>query len=466
MRTMSRLTRRLLPLALALTFVPVATPASASGTPATTYPVGGLVASGARVQAGGDYGIRTVAVLPESVDLRADAPAVADQGDVSSCVAWSIAYSIMGYYVHEWGGTGTPYAPMYLYTRNVGGGAPTRGLVAEKVLADVESGGVDTQDDYWQGTTNYRQKATAAEVANAGNYRITGWSTLFNGAGQGSAARTAIMEALAAGKPVGLGIPVYRDFLTGYSGGLYTRTSGTNLGGHMVTVFGYDSAGVIIRNSWGTGWGEDGDGHLSWKFIEKVASSAYTVDGITTPAKPVAVKPHVASLSTRSASTGATVTLRGSNFATATGVDFAGSAATVRARATNILTVSVPAGVSGTVELTVTNPAGTSAAVPFTVSAPAAATPAQSTSARSTSAPATSAPATPDPATSAPGGTSTPQATSASQATTTVAGEPYLMEPVILAAARIVTGSHGTFAVAAVTNDLDLDAALTAEARS
>jgi uncharacterized repeat protein (TIGR02543 family) len=66
-------------------------------------------------------------------------------------------------------------------------------------------------------------------------------------------------QALADGGPFQATMLVYGDFFD-YSGGVYRHTYGTLQGAHAVTIVGYnDSSGYwIAKNSWGTGWGENG----------------------------------------------------------------------------------------------------------------------------------------------------------------------------------------------------------------
>ncbi|AGL20063.1 IPT/TIG domain-containing protein [Actinoplanes sp. N902-109] len=363
------LTRRRLLLAAA---VLTALPATVAVTPAQAAPkslphaVGGLLPSSGRTAA--YAGVRAQEVLPASVDLREYAPVVSDQGQIGACVAWSIGYSIMGYWANRTNGAGAPYAPLFLYMQNVAkGGAPSAGLVADWVLANAQSAGIDTQDDYWQGTANWQQAPTAAEITNAKNYRVSGWSRLFNGAGQGTGAQLGIEQALASGTPVAMGMPVFRDFMYLGKHSLYSTTTGSSLGGHMVAVYGYDAQGVYIRNSWGAGWGNGGDAHLSWGFVTKQATSAFAVSGITTPAQPVAPAPTVAALSVGKAVRGTSVTITGSGLSSATGVTFGDTDATFTPLSSGGVTKLVavaPPHAAGVVDVRVTNPTGTSAVGP------------------------------------------------------------------------------------------------------
>jgi Cysteine protease len=58
---------------------------------------------------------------------------------------------------------------------------------------------------------------------------------------------------------------VFEDF-TAYSSGVYKHTKGEGLGGHAVSLIGFDDVkrAWIIRNSWGPEWGINGFGYVSY----------------------------------------------------------------------------------------------------------------------------------------------------------------------------------------------------------
>lgn len=85
----------------------------------------------------------------------------------------------------------------------------------------------------------------------------------------------AVKQALLQG-PVMTTLTVYSDFMT-YSSGVYKRTSDEALGGHAISIVGYDdiTRSWIIRNSWGEDWGEKGFGHVSYDDDSGVADSTW-----------------------------------------------------------------------------------------------------------------------------------------------------------------------------------------------
>jgi hypothetical protein len=67
--------------------------------------------------------------------------------------------------------------------------------------------------------------------------------------------------------PVSIGVPWYQSMFNPDSAGvLVVDPSSGVAGGHQIALTANDVAGqrVLIRNSWGTGWGQDGHAWLDW----------------------------------------------------------------------------------------------------------------------------------------------------------------------------------------------------------
>jgi hypothetical protein len=205
--------------------------------------------------------------LPAAADVSADAPPPGNQGHTSSCEAWAAGYSAMGWWANHSGVSGARFAPMYVYSQIVGGNCHT-GTTAGKVLTIMQSQGIDTQTDYepMQFDLDCAKTPTAAQTANAGRFKITG----FDRPDRSQGAQAAIESVIAAGHPAILGIVIYREFenasATAYVVG--PPASGeAALGQHAVAAFSYDDKGVWILNSWGDGWGKSGWAQLSWSYV-------------------------------------------------------------------------------------------------------------------------------------------------------------------------------------------------------
>lgn len=82
--------------------------------------------------------------------------------------------------------------------------------------------------------------------------KITGYTVLTNKPAE-------IKKWISTNGPVSACFIVYQDFFS-YKNGIYKHVTGAQSGGHCVTIVGYnDNPGYwICKNSWGTGWGEQG----------------------------------------------------------------------------------------------------------------------------------------------------------------------------------------------------------------
>lgn len=116
-------------------------------------------------------------------------------------------------------------------------------------------------------------------------YMVTDWSY----ANQTFPATTSMLKTAVLTKgPVVARMVVFSD-LYSYTGGVYAMVSGENKGGHFVLVVGWDdaTAAFLVKNSWGTNWGESG---YFWIAYSQLASTdvrfgewVYVYDGSVGP---------------------------------------------------------------------------------------------------------------------------------------------------------------------------------------
>jgi C1A family cysteine protease len=107
-------------------------------------------------------------------------------------------------------------------------------------------------DYYYTATDSTCDSATTGWQQAA--YRIGGWSYACL-----SPSVDAIKGALVTYGPLVTTMNVYYDFFS-YVSGIYSYATGSYAGAHAVLIVGYDDIDrcFIVKNSWGTGWGEGG----------------------------------------------------------------------------------------------------------------------------------------------------------------------------------------------------------------
>ena len=220
--------------------------------------------------------VRATPHAPASASLAQYAVTPGDQGQVGSCVSWAIDYTAMSILENEQGISGHPQAPMYTYAQLARGN--DQGSTPSDTFDILTSQGVDTMDHYWQGNFDYTTQPDSSEQSNAANWKLSGYTPISTGSG----IKAGVQQAISNGLPVAISIPVYQSFerisrsqATDYS---YYPTSGDQyMGGHEITIIGYDTNGVRVQNSWGTSWGDSGFINLSWSYLSKQVEEANAV---------------------------------------------------------------------------------------------------------------------------------------------------------------------------------------------
>ena len=155
-----------------------------------------------------------------------------------------------------------------------GGGGCETGWMPDDAADFLQKKGVvdEACQPYMSGATGTDMQCSAAcSDANKRTYRITGFSKPTSYFKNVDAVKAALQNG-----PLVTTIMVYEDFMS-YSSGVYKHSTGKFLGGHAISIIGYDdsSQSFIIRNSWGPEWGENGFGHVSYTDKSGVGSQTW-----------------------------------------------------------------------------------------------------------------------------------------------------------------------------------------------
>lgn len=235
--------------------------------------------------------------LPAAVDLRPWCSPVEDQGMLGSCTAHAGA-GIIEYYERKAFGRHTDASRLFLYkvTRNLmqakgDTGAYLRSTIGAMVLFGVPP------EEYWPYTDEEKAfdiEPNAFTYAFASNYQTLKYfrHDLPN------TAHAKLLDKLktwlAKGHPAMFGFTVYNSIEQAEKTGRipYPSPKEKIEGGHAIVAIGYDdkmkiknthnkaetTGALLIRNSWGKGWGEDGYGWLPYEYVTKgLAEDFWTI---------------------------------------------------------------------------------------------------------------------------------------------------------------------------------------------
>jgi C1A family cysteine protease len=225
--------------------------------------------------------------LPVTVDLRAWCSPIEDQGDLGSCTA-NAGVGIVEYYERRAFGNHIDASRLFLYktTRNLSHWTGDTGAFLRSTMGALVLFGVPPEE-YWPYViANFDIEPSAFCYAYAQDYQAINYYRLDPPGTTPTSVLAQIKTNLAAGLPSMFGFTVYSCYTqASISGKIPYPTFGEKIvGGHAIVAVGYDdnmkitntnskaletTGALLIRNSWGAGWGSAGYGWLPYDYVLK-----------------------------------------------------------------------------------------------------------------------------------------------------------------------------------------------------
>jgi C1A family cysteine protease len=194
-----------------------------------------------------------------AVDGRNLLTPIRNQGSCGSCVAFAACATVEGTALRETGKRLDLSEAYLFYCVAASQGrlcaGKKMGWFPKRALAAIKDHGVPDARSFLYRSGD--QPCTASADWKKRAVRVRSWGRLETPAD--------MKHWIATRGPAVGSIQVYEDFQL-YAGGTYSHVAGDKLGGHAICVVGYDDdkRHWIVKNSWGTGWGEDGFGRVAY----------------------------------------------------------------------------------------------------------------------------------------------------------------------------------------------------------
>jgi C1A family cysteine protease len=224
--------------------------------------------------------------LPSSTDLRQWCTAIENQGALGSCTA-NAGVGMYEYFINRRYGTRFDLSRLFLYkvTRNLLHWTGDTGAFLRTTMGALAMFGVPPEEYWPYNTANFDLEPTAFCYAFSEDFKALTYYRLDAGAVPRDVLLARIKTYLAAGLPSMFGFTVYNSIAQAATNGKipFPVPGDRVAGGHAIVAVGYDDAmkirntnggaetvgALLIRNSWGTGWGAAGYGWLPYDYVLK-----------------------------------------------------------------------------------------------------------------------------------------------------------------------------------------------------
>ena len=187
--------------------------------------------------------------LPNVLDYRNLLTKVRNQKRQGSCFAFSVACMKEWQEYNNIGFSGY-FSPQFFYNNRSNlydnNNNNDDGMYARDVMKLLKNIGICEETQYPYGKIETKDKIDQKLYDNAYQYRIKAYARIND--------LNSLKKSLYLNGPCILVTPMYNHGVE-----MWNQEKGqTRIGGHAMTIVGYNDIGFIIRNSWGTSWGNRG----------------------------------------------------------------------------------------------------------------------------------------------------------------------------------------------------------------
>ncbi len=225
--------------------------------------------------------------IPAQVDLREFCSPVEDQGQLGSCTAQAGA-GMVEYFAKRANGKYMDVSRLFLYkvTRNMMQQKGDIGAFIRTTMGALVLFGVPPEEYWPYEEKDFDKEPPAFCYAFAQNYQAINYYRLDAAGISKTDLLKSIKTNLASGLPAMFGFTVFNSIYQASETGLipYPTAGEKILGGHAIMAVGYDDkleivnsnqngikckGALLIRNSWGSEWGQEGFGYLPYEYVLK-----------------------------------------------------------------------------------------------------------------------------------------------------------------------------------------------------